>query len=123
VSVPLEQRTTVLAIGGPIDPADVAALCRLARGCLERSGANVLVCDVSWAALDAVTVEALARLALTARRLGCGVRLQGPSRELGGLLAFIGLDQLLRVEPGRQAEQWEEAVGVEEGVEPDDPAA
>ena len=72
----------------------------------------MLVCDV--AALtqpDAGTIEALARLQLTARRLGCRVRLRDPSRELRELLDLFGLADVLRVEPGRQPEEREEAAG------------
>jgi ABC-type transporter Mla MlaB component len=85
-----------LVIGGPLTPADAAALCERARLELERSGAEVLVCDV--AALkrpDAGTIEALARLQLTARRLGRQVRLRDPSRELRELLDLFGLSEVL----------------------------
>ena len=109
-------------ISGPLNPADAAALCERARSELERSGAEVLVCDV--AALthpNAGTIEALARLQLTARRLGCRVRLRDPSRELSELLDLFGLADVLRVEPGRQPEEREEPLGVEERVEMGDP--
>jgi ABC-type transporter Mla MlaB component len=111
-----------LVISGPLTPADAAALCERARSELERSDAEVLVCDV--AALthpDAGTVEALARLQLTARRLGRQVRLREPSRELRGLLDLFGLSEVLRVEPGRQPEEREQPLGVEERVEMGDP--
>ena len=89
---------------------------------LERSGADVLVCDVAEVTRpDAGTIEALARLQLTARRLGCQMRLRDPSRELRELLDLFGLDDVLRVEPVRQPEQREEPLGVEERVEMGDP--
>ena len=113
---------TRLVISGALTPADAAALCERARSELERSGAAVLVCDV--AALthpDAGTVEALARLQLTARRLGRRVRLRDPSRELRELLDLFGLADVLRVEPGRQPEEREQPLGVEERVEMGDP--
>ena len=115
-------------ISGPLTPADAVALCRRARSELERSDTDVLVCDV--AALtrpDAGTVEALARLQLTARRLGRQVRLRDVSRELRELLDLFGLtdvlpgDGALRREPLRQAEEREQALGVEERVEMGDP--
>jgi ABC-type transporter Mla MlaB component len=111
-----------LVISGPLTPSDAAALCERARSELERSGAEVLVCDV--AALthpDAGTVEALARLQLTARRLGRRVRLRDPPRELRELLDLFGLDDVLRVEPRRQPEEREQPLGVEERVEMGDP--
>jgi ABC-type transporter Mla MlaB component len=113
---------TQLVVSGPLTPADAAALCERARSALERSGTEVLVCDV--AALthpDAGTVEALARLQLTARRLGCRVRLRDPSPELAELLDLFGLAEVLRVEPRRQPEEREQPLGVEERVEMGDP--
>ena len=62
---------------------------------------SVACCDVGGVAADAVTVDALARLQLAARRHGCGCRLRGASDELRGLVAFMGLaDVLRRGEPG-----------------------
>ena len=109
-------------INGPLTPAGAAALCERARSELEHSDAEVLVCDV--AALthpDAGTIEALARLQLTAQRLGSRVQLRDPSRELRELLDLFGLADVLRVEPRRQPEQREQPLGVEERVEMGDP--
>ncbi len=111
-----------IVINGPLTPADAAALCDRARAELERSGAEVLICDV--AALthpNAGTIEALARLQLTARRLGRRVHLRHPSRELRELVDLCGLTDVLRVQPLRQPEQREQALGVEERVEMGDP--
>ena len=52
-------------------------------------------CDVAGIEPDAVTVDALARLQLAARRYGCQVRLRGASRELLELVAFMGLADVL----------------------------
>ena len=109
-------------ISGPLTPADAAALCERARAELERSDAEVLDCDV--AALtrpDAGTVEALARLQLTARRHGRWIRLRDPSPELRELLDLFGLAEALRVEPRRQPEEREQPLGVEERVQMGDP--
>jgi ABC-type transporter Mla MlaB component len=88
-------RTLAFAVGGPIARADVPALCDRVCGLLETSGAAVAVCDVSGAQPDAVTVDALARLQLAARRHGCQVRLCNASRELCELVAFMGLADVL----------------------------
>jgi len=48
---------------------------------------------------DAVAVDALARLALAARRRGCGVCLCGASEELLALIALLGLADVLREGP------------------------
>ena len=53
------------------------------------------LCDVAGIEPDAVTVDALARLQLAARRYGCQVRLRGASRELLELVAFMGLADVL----------------------------
>ena len=80
-------------------------------------------CDVSSLHPDLSTVDALARLRLLARRAGHEVRLQNASPELWALLSLVGLDEVLRVESGREAEQREERVRLEEEREFRDPAA
>ncbi len=76
----------------------------------------MIVCDVAaLTANDVGVVGALARLALEARRIGLDLRLARVPPELAELIAFAGLDAvLLGVEAGRQPEQREEALGVEE---------
>ncbi len=58
-------------------------------------------------------VDVLARLRLSARRHGLDLRITAPP-ELCDLIAFLGLDDALSVEPGRQPEEREEPLGVEE---------
>jgi ABC-type transporter Mla MlaB component len=86
--------TITFAIRGPLGREDLPALysrvCRL----LERSGASVAVCEVSGVAADAVSVDALARLQLAARRHRCRVELRHASRELRDLIAFMGLEDV-----------------------------
>lgn len=67
---------------------------------------------------DLGLVDALARLKLAARRLGCSLRVREPSVELVELLDLVGLD--LDLEVVGETEGCEE-VGVEEAVEPGDP--
>ncbi len=55
------------------------------------------MCDVDGVAADAVTVDALARLQLAARRHGCRVELRHASDELRNLVAFMGLQDVLAV--------------------------
>ena len=74
--------------------------------------------------MDLAIVDLLARLALTERRRGRALRLGSVPAELRELLVLTGLDGvLLGVEPGRQPEEREERVGVEEERELGDPAA
>jgi ABC-type transporter Mla MlaB component len=82
-------------MGGPITSADLPGLCERVCTLLELSGVGVVVCDARGVAPDAVTVDALARLQLAARRHGCQVRLHHASSELRELLAFMGLTDVL----------------------------
>ncbi len=82
---------------------------------------TTIVCDVGALAPNAVAVDALARLQLTARRRGLEIRLRHASSELQELLAFVGLRDVLRVEAGGQTEEREQRVGVEEERDLDDP--
>jgi hypothetical protein len=124
---PLEPSTIVLVIGGSIARADIEALCERARVLLESSDATVVLCDVgALVDPDAEVVDALARLQLTARRLGRQIRLLHACDELQDLLALMGLGDVLplcaelTLEPRGQPEQREQARGVEEEADPDD---
>src|SRR5712691_10925167 len=95
------RRTVSLTIRGPLERDDLAGL--FARTCalLRSARPELLCCELEALAPDAVAVDALARLALAARRGGCSVRLFGAGDELHELIAFMGLDDVLRGE--RQA--------------------
>ena len=88
-------RTVAFAVRGPIARADLPGLCERVCALFERSRAGVAVCDVSGVEPDAVTVDALARLQLAARRHGCQVRLRRASSELLELVEFMGLRDVL----------------------------
>jgi ABC-type transporter Mla MlaB component len=88
-------RAFAFAVKGPIARRDLPGLCARICALLEESGAAVAVCDVTGIEPDAVTVDALARLQLAARRYGCEVRLRHASDELRELVALIGLDDVL----------------------------
>ncbi len=83
------------AVRGPIAPADLPGLCERVCAFLTEARANVVSCDVAGVEPDAVTVDALARLQLTAQRHGCRVRLRHASDELLELVAFMGLADVL----------------------------
>jgi STAS domain len=122
-----EQRTISLVVTGPIAPADVRVLCERARGLLQGGNADLFVCLDGSVAADVVAIELLARLQLAARRAGRRVLVGHGSASLQDLLTFLGLDDVvpcrrgLPLEAGRQAEEREQAVGVEEGGELDHP--
>ncbi|MGH2382461.1 MAG: STAS domain-containing protein [Candidatus Limnocylindria bacterium] len=82
----------VVEIGAPTAAAELSSLRASLATLLEPSDATVLVCDVGGMThLDAALLDALARLQLTARRLGSEVRLRNASDELHGLLALAGM--------------------------------
>lgn len=88
-------RTITLTIDGPIARPQLAALCDRFCARLTASGARLVLCDVRRAAVDAVTVDALARLQLAARRHGCTVRLVHASPALRELVDLMGLPDVL----------------------------
>jgi ABC-type transporter Mla MlaB component len=83
------------AIRGPIARADLPGLCDRVCAALRSHGPGVLLCDVHGIEPDAATVEALARLQLACRRLGCRVRLCHASDALLELVALMGLTDVL----------------------------
>jgi ABC-type transporter Mla MlaB component len=87
--------TIAFAISGPITRAELPGLCKRVCALLEQNPADIALCDVRGVDPDAVTVDALARLQLAARRAGCQVRLRHASRDLRELVAFMGLEDVL----------------------------
>ncbi|WP_078857319.1 STAS domain-containing protein [Streptomyces sp. NBRC 109706] len=107
----------VFVVRGPVRGADVPGLCDRLAAVVRASGALRVTVDAS--ALGGVgpeAVGALARLRLTAKRLGCGVRFVGVDERLVGLLGWLGLGQVVG-----EPEEGEEARGVEEAVDARDP--
>ncbi len=90
--------------------------------CMATAPTSIVV-DVRALAADAATVDTLARLQLNACRIGQRIELRGASPALERLIAFCGLDQVLPVEPRREAEEREEPLGVEEERELPDATA
>jgi hypothetical protein len=120
--------TTLLSLGGPLARSDLPALCERGRTLLDESGADVLVCDAgALVETDAVALEAIARLQLTARRLGSRICVRNAAVELQELLRFTGLAEIcgLRLdrELERKAEEREDPGGVQEEGELDDTPA
>ena len=90
-----EPRTITFAIWGPIRREDLPGLCARVCALLDRSAAQLALCDVRGIDPDAVTVDALARLQLGAKRRGCTVLLRNASDDLRGLVALMGLTAVL----------------------------
>ena len=83
------------AIAGPISREDLPGLCDRVCALFGSTRAAIAECDVSTVEPDAVTVEALARLQLAARRHGWCVQLRRASDELVELIAFMGLEDVV----------------------------
>jgi ABC-type transporter Mla MlaB component len=98
-------RTLELAVQGPIARNDLPGLAARVCALLEASTADVAVCDVRGVEPDAVTVDALARLQLAARRHRCRVILRNASAELLDLVAFVGLEDVLAPTPDGPADR------------------
>jgi anti-anti-sigma regulatory factor len=109
------------SVGTTVTRADVPVLCAGLADLLRGRTGSVVICDVAGVARpDVVTVDALARLRLTARRHGCELVVGGAGAELSRLLRLVGLTDVLP-QVGREAEQREQAGGVEEVGDGRDP--
>ena len=85
----------VLVVVGPLTPSSILGLCTSLH-LLEGCPGDPVVCDLGMLdRTDAGTVDALARLQLTARRLDRQIRLRHAPRELQELLAVMGLRDVL----------------------------
>jgi ABC-type transporter Mla MlaB component len=88
--------TITFAVWGPIARGDLPGLSDRVCALITTSGAATAVCDVAGVvAVDAVTVDALARLQLAARRRNCSIELRNASDQLRELIAFMGLGDVL----------------------------
>jgi ABC-type transporter Mla MlaB component len=88
-------RAIAFTIHGPIARSDLPGLCDRVCTLLRERRPEVAYCEVGGVEPDAVTVDALARLQLAARRHACRVRLRGASDDLRTLVAFMGLADVL----------------------------
>ena len=84
----------------------------------------LVVCDVGEVtAPDLATIEALCRLRLALADEGYAVELRDASPGLRELLVLCGLEGVLPLVDEGQSEEGEQPGGVEEEVEPGDPAS
>ena len=77
--------------------------------------------DIERTPADLASVDALARLELVARQLGCSIRLRHTTGALRELIELVGLSDVLRLEAEWEPEGREE-LGVQEVMQPGDPA-
>jgi ABC-type transporter Mla MlaB component len=88
--------TTTFAVSGTVTRGDIPGLCVDLAERLRGRGVGVVICDITGVARpDLATVEALARLRLTARRHGWTLVVQGADPGLLGLINLVGLDAAL----------------------------
>ena len=87
--------TLFFPITWPICRDDLPGLCSRVCALLAECAAETAYCDVRGVGPDAVTVDALARLQLAAKRYGCKVRFRNASPELRELVTFMGLTDVL----------------------------
>ena len=125
-----DQRPGGLQLSGQEEPAKTPvsgpSLAWATAMLFAESEAPLVVCDVGALTDPGVSaVEALARVQLTAHRIGLEVRLRGAARELRELLDLVGLCDVLPVsvasglESSGETEQREHALGVKEEADPD----
>ena len=92
----LQRRSAILVLPSRIEPTDIAGLCSKLRVLASTIEPSVVVCDAgALTDPDGVAVDALARLQLTARRLGTRIRLTRTPEKLCDLLDFAGLTSVL----------------------------
>ena len=104
-----EPHVVAFAIRGPIARADLPGLCARVCALLSDCDGGVVLCDATGVDPDAVTVDALARLQLAARRQGCKVQLCNASDELLELVAFMGLEDVCR--NGARSDEFQDRLG------------
>jgi ABC-type transporter Mla MlaB component len=90
----------VLVIAGRVTPETIAGLCARVRTLLADPDLDGLTCDLSGVVEpDAAALEALARMQLTARRLGRSIRLRHVRPEMRALLTLAGLTDVVPTVP------------------------
>lgn len=122
------RSAATIVVAGQLGLAEAATLCARLAALVEQTGADAIDWDLSGVVRpDAGTIDALGRVALASRRLGVGLGLRGVPADLRDLIALAGLGDVLPNAPGsgfeveRQAEQREQARGIEEERDPGDP--
>ena len=91
--------TLQLRLPVPVTAEQVRRLCGVLREQLRTGGVTAVVCHAERAAGDLATVDAVARLALVARRAGVAFSLDGQGADLTALLDLLGLQAALAVAP------------------------
>jgi ABC-type transporter Mla MlaB component len=99
-----QRRSVTVEVPCLLGRDDLPAL--FARTCAQLAShpsCELLLCEVRGVAADAVAVDALAHLALAARRSRCEVRLRGASQQMLELVELAGLGDVLRSDVSRSS--------------------
>ncbi|HEX6207172.1 MAG TPA: hypothetical protein VF058_02325 [Actinomycetota bacterium] len=111
-----------MGVREPLEPGMIPGLCERLDAILDERNVGLVLCAVVGPRkATAVTVEALARLRIVARRRRRRLRVVHPWPELRGLVALMGLEELLLLQPEGEPEEREQPRGVEEEGEAADP--
>lgn len=87
--------TLQLRLPVPVEADDLHRRCAGLRRQLVEGRVTTVVCRVDGPAGDLATVDAVARLALVARRAGVAFTVEATGRDLSALLALTGLGAVL----------------------------
>src|SRR5262249_54791700 len=123
---PLGPRTIIMDVSEPLALAAVPELCERLRLLLAAGDVHLVTVEVgALASPDPVALDALARLQLTARRLGGSIRLRHAREKLRDLLVLSGLSEELPRYGDLFETQWKaeerEQGRFDEEVDPADP--
>ena len=91
--------TLELRLRCPLTEAAVVRTCEVLQSRLAGGGVRTVVCHLDRVPADLLAVDALARVALVARRAGVLLELRGCGRDLASLLQLVGLTGPLRAPP------------------------
>jgi hypothetical protein len=83
-------------VDGPIARSDVPGIVARLCALLDHTDSEIVVCRLRGVHASAESLEALARLQLVAGRYGSRIELTGASGALRGLIAFAGMQDVLR---------------------------
>lgn len=90
----------VLVIDESVEAVDVPTLCAFLHRRLLETDADQVICDVrELTRPNTTTLDVLARLQLTARRLGRQLWLRHPDPRLRALLTVVGLSDVIPSKP------------------------
>ncbi|WP_168220738.1 STAS domain-containing protein [Streptomyces sp. RFCAC02] len=91
------MRAVEFVVRGPLVRGDVPGLCGRLAAAVRRVGADAVTVDLAalTAAPSPAAVEAVARMRLTAGRLGCRLTFRHVAGDLRDLLVVLGLGDVL----------------------------